>query len=261
MATALPTVVLVHGAWHTPPVYQTYIDALRARGFTVHSPRLPSCNGELPPNKSLPDDIAHVRDVVLPLVDAGERVIMAMHSYGGAVGTDAVEGLSLTERKAQGHQGGVIHLVYMCAYILPPGGTVYGIVEQAGVAHLWPVFVDNYDDGSTFPKDAADMFLNGPDKEEMFEKVRMHLVRSPMDSFEMETKGTGWLKVPAMYVVTVQDHAVPKIYQDIMLARVKEEGVELRIETYDTNHSIFMTKQKEMVELLIKAAHDERNPQ
>ena len=170
MATPLPTVVLVHGAWHTPPVYQDYIDALRARGFTVHCPRLPSCNGELPPNKSLPDDIACIRDVMLHLIDAGERVITAMHSYGGAVGTDAVEDLSLAKRKAMGRKGGVIHLAYLCAYILPPGGTVYNTVEQAGITHLWPVYVENYDDGSTFPKDAADMFFNGPDQEEMFEK-------------------------------------------------------------------------------------------
>ena len=61
--------------------------------------------------------------------------------------------------------------------------------------------------------------------------------------------------------MTVQDHSVPKVYQDIMLARVKADGVELRVETYDTNHSVFVTHQKEMVELLVKAAGDERNAQ
>ncbi|MCJ1379213.1 hypothetical protein MMC17_002313 [Xylographa soralifera] len=123
-----------------------------------------------------------------------------------------------------------------------------------------PVFVENFDDASTFPRDAADLFLNGMNSETI-EEARQHLVRHPMASFTTQTKGTGWRGTPATYVVTLQDHAVPKIYQDIMLARVKKEGVELRIETYDTCHSIFLTKQKEMVELVAKAVRDERNPQ
>jgi hypothetical protein len=36
-------------------------------------------------------------------VEAGKRVLMVMHSYGGAVGTDTVEGLTSAERKAQGN--------------------------------------------------------------------------------------------------------------------------------------------------------------
>lgn len=44
MTFSLPTVALVHGAWHTPANYQRYIDVLRARGFTVHCPHLPSCS-------------------------------------------------------------------------------------------------------------------------------------------------------------------------------------------------------------------------
>lgn len=61
---------------------------------------------------------------------------MLMHSYGGAVGTDAMEGLKLPTRQAQGKAGGVIHLLYLCPYILPPGGSVWDVVEQAGVAYL-----------------------------------------------------------------------------------------------------------------------------
>jgi pimeloyl-ACP methyl ester carboxylesterase len=189
MATSLPTIVLVHGAWHTPPIYQSYIDALKTEGFIVHCPRLPSCNGASPPNASLPEDVACVRDVVKPLVEAGERVLMILHSYGGAVGTDAVEGLALSARKASGQSGGVIHLLYLCAFILPPGSTIFGIVKEAGMDDLWPQFVDNAADGSTFPKDPVKLFFGGVDKEAV-DKALPHLVRSPMSAFTRATKGS-----------------------------------------------------------------------
>ncbi|KAH8704009.1 hypothetical protein BGW36DRAFT_287325, partial [Talaromyces proteolyticus] len=60
----------------------------------------------------------HVLRIVEQLVESDQRVIMLMHSYGGAVGTDAVEGLSLSVRQSQksGQSvGGVIHLT--CVHI------------------------------------------------------------------------------------------------------------------------------------------------
>ena len=258
MATSLPTIVLVHGAWHTPANYQSYIDALRVQGFTVHCPRLPSCNGASPPNASLSDDVVCVRDVVEPLVEAGEHVLMLLHSYGGAVGTDAVEGLTFPARKASGQSGGVIHLLYLCAYILLPGSTIFGIVKEAGMDHLWPQFVDNAPDGSTFPKDPVQLFFGDVNKETVDEAL-LHLVRSPMSAFTSETKGSTWRSVPVTYIFTQQDYSVPRVYQDIMVDKIRKEGVVLRTEDYETSHSIFITKQQEMVQMVVKAAEDERN--
>ncbi|KAI9734755.1 MAG: hypothetical protein M1818_006742 [Claussenomyces sp. TS43310] len=259
MNASLPTVVLVHGAWHTPPNYQSYIDALKAQGFTVHCPHLPSCNGASPPTASLAEDVACVRDVVKPLVEAGERVLMLLHSYGGAVGTDAVEGLTFFDRRAAGQLGGVIHLLYLCAYILQPGSTIFGVVKEAGMDHLWPQFVDNAADGSTFPKDPVQLFFGSVDKD-VVDKALPHLVRSPMSAFTAETKGAAWRSVPATYVFTQQDYSVPRVYQDLMVEKVRAEGVVLRTEDYETSHSVFITKQEEMVQAVRKAAEDERNP-
>ncbi|MCJ1252158.1 hypothetical protein MMC30_009397 [Trapelia coarctata] len=253
MAPSLPTIVLAHGAWHTPPNYQTYIDALKAQGFPVHFPRLPSCSGASPPNASFPEDIVCVRNVVKPLAEAGERMLMLMHSYGGAVGTDAVEGLAFTDRKA------AIHLLYLCAYILRPGSTVFGIVQEAGMAHLWPQFVDSAADGSTFPKDPVLLFFGGVDKA-VVDTALPYLVRSPMSAFTAETTGSAWWRVPVTYVFTQQDYSVPRMYQDIMVEKVRQERVLLRTEEYETIHSFFITRQEEMVQAVVKAAQDGRNP-
>ncbi|TVY29754.1 hypothetical protein LHYA1_G002033 [Lachnellula hyalina] len=254
MAASLPTIVLVHGAWHTQPNYHNYIEALKAQGFKVLTPHLPSSSGKSPPDASFPEDVVAVREVVENLVEAGERVLMVMHSYGGAVGTDAITGLSFTERKAEGKKGGVIHLFYMCAYILPPGATIWSIVEEAQMTQFWPQFVDNAADGSSFPHDPKLLFFGDGVEQRVVDEALPHLVRSPLSMFHTETKGSAWKIVPATYILTQQDYSVPRVYQDIMLSKVKKEGVVLKTEDYETSHSA------EMVRAVVEAAKDERNP-
>lgn len=38
---------------------------------------------------------------------------MILHSYGGAIGTDAIQGLDLPSRTANNLPGGIIHLLYL----------------------------------------------------------------------------------------------------------------------------------------------------
>lgn len=185
---------------------------------------------------------------------------MLMHSYGGAVGTDAVKDLTLPERRAQNLPGGVVHLAYLCAFILRPGSTVSSVVEEAGMMHLWSQFVENADDGSTFPVDPVLLFLGGVDQDRVQEAL-VHLVRSPMAAFMAPTEGDAWRRVPVTYVLTQEDYSVPRVYQDIMIRKVQEDGVKPRLLDYKTAHSIFLTMEEEMVKVVQEAAEDERNPQ
>jgi pimeloyl-ACP methyl ester carboxylesterase len=261
MAHTLPTIVLVHGAWHTPPNYQGFVDSLKEAGFSVHCPRLPSCTNTSPPPASFADDVKTVRTVIKNCVEAGERVLMVMHSYGGAVGTDAVTDALLRRTRAAANQpGGVIHLLYLCAYMLQPGTSVIDIAKSAGFFPYWDQFVNNYEDGSCFPIDPATMFLGGGSSAERESAVE-NLVRSPLEAFNASTEGECWRKVPVTYVRTAQDGAVPTAYQDIMIERAEKDGVVIVKEQYDTHHSVFISKRKEMVELALKVAKDERNPQ
>ncbi|KAM0129344.1 hypothetical protein ACHAP3_007849 [Botrytis cinerea] len=240
MATSFPTIVLVHGAWHTPANYKGYVSALEAQGFKVLCPQLPSCNDKFPPVSSFTEDFTAVRNVGTSLVEADERVFMTMHSYGGAVGTDAIEGLIFADRKVEGKSGGVIHLFYMC------------------FAHLWPQFIQNFDDGSTSPSNPSLLFLRGVEQD-IVDKELPNLVRSSMSAFETKTKGDAWRRVPVTYILTQQDYSVPRPYQDLMLEKVKSEGVVLKTEDYETCYSVFITKEKEIVDAVVVAAGDERN--
>jgi pimeloyl-ACP methyl ester carboxylesterase len=67
------------------------------------------------------DDAAAISAVLSSLADGGHDIVIIMHSYGGIPGTQAVAGLSKTSRLAEGKKGGVIALVYLCAFLLQKG--------------------------------------------------------------------------------------------------------------------------------------------
>lgn len=259
MADVLPTIVLVHGAWHTPPNYIKFSDALAVAGFTVECPSLPSCNNASPPNASFAEDVACVRNVVEKLVSEGKQVLMVMHSYGGAVGTEAVtQDVTRSNRALAGQSGGVIHLLYQCAYMLCPGSKIMDVVKEAGFLPYWSEYINNFDDGTCFPIDPAAMFFGGDDIFDI-ESALSYLVRFPLSALDAVVEGACWKTVPVTYLYTRKDGAVPTQYQDIMIRCVEDEGMVIRKLYYDTSHSIFITKEKEMVDVALEAARDIRN--
>lgn len=65
----------------------------------------PSVGAE-PPNKGLSDDTAAVRVVLERLADEGHMIVLVVHSYGGLVGSNAVEGLGYKQRADEDKKGG-----------------------------------------------------------------------------------------------------------------------------------------------------------
>ncbi|CAI6341390.1 unnamed protein product [Periconia digitata] len=260
--SSLPTIVFVHGAWHQPANYQTFLDALTARGFSVHAPRLPSCSNTYttPPTISTAQDVAAVNAIIKERVDAGEEVLLIMHSYGGLVGTDALTNdLLRPTRAAQQQPGGVTHLLYQCAYMLEPDTSVRDVSRAAGMFELWPQFVNNFDDGTTFPVDANLSFFSGEASADVMKQAEALFVRTPLSAFDTPAKGDLWKKLPVTYVHTLKDYAVPQPFQTIMVERAEKAGADLARKTYDTTHSVFITEETAMVQLAVEAANDKRN--
>ena len=80
-----PTIVLVHGAWADASGWSAVILRLQEDGFTVHAPPNPL--------RGLPQDSAYLHEFLTqnPAL-AGQPVVLAAHSYGGAVITNAAVG-------------------------------------------------------------------------------------------------------------------------------------------------------------------------
>lgn len=130
MLTSKPTIILVQGSFQTPHVYEQLRTGLHDAGYPVVHPRLPSICTDMNDSEflscTLKDDVDAVTTALKHLVEEEKKsVVVVMHSYGGIVGTEAIpKHLTHAARRARGHQGGVLHLFYFAAFILPEGKSV-----------------------------------------------------------------------------------------------------------------------------------------
>ncbi|KAH7040191.1 Alpha/beta hydrolase fold-1 [Microdochium trichocladiopsis] len=110
-------ICLVHGAGHQPLHYKYLIDALRRHGLTVAAPPLPTSGyDDASATKTHLEDVARVREYLVPFLEQGYEAILVGHSYGGRIITQAAAGLTGEERAAAGQDGGVVALVYIAAF-------------------------------------------------------------------------------------------------------------------------------------------------
>jgi pimeloyl-ACP methyl ester carboxylesterase len=118
-----PTIVFPPGAWHTPDCFDIVREQLHQRGWETEAVAYPSMGAE-PPNKGLAEDAAAVRVVLDELINHGKDIVLVVHSYGGLVGQNAVDGLGVKQRQAAGKRGGIINFVYLAAFVAPKGLTI-----------------------------------------------------------------------------------------------------------------------------------------
>jgi pimeloyl-ACP methyl ester carboxylesterase len=115
----MSTFVLIAGAWHGAWCWEKVAPLLAKQGHRVLTPDLPATGGD-------PSDPAGVtleswaRFVAGVVTEAGETVILAGHSRGGAVISRTAE--LIPER--------VRRLVYISGYLLPAGATVAALARQ-----------------------------------------------------------------------------------------------------------------------------------
>ncbi|KAL8992608.1 MAG: hypothetical protein Q9169_006973, partial [Polycauliona sp. 2 TL-2023] len=68
------------------------------------------------------DDIASIRAAIAPLVEHEEKdVLLVLHSAGAFLGSMAIEGLGVKERKEKGKNGGVKKIVFLAGAVWEEG--------------------------------------------------------------------------------------------------------------------------------------------
>lgn len=114
MSTTKPTILVLHGAWHSPPHYERLVTLLNKAGCPTICPTQPTFDAK-PPTKILHDDAEFVQAILKKLIEEeNKEVVLVLHSYSGIVGSQAVtEELSRVAREKKGLTGGVIRLLYM----------------------------------------------------------------------------------------------------------------------------------------------------
>ena len=112
------TIVFVPGAWHGPEAFGQVSSLLKKEGHKCVGVSLPSV-GANPPLKDMSEDVKAVRDAISSEVEQGHDVVVAVHSYGGVPGNEAIKGLTKTDQEAKGKKGGVVKVLFICAFALP----------------------------------------------------------------------------------------------------------------------------------------------
>lgn len=131
MATSKPHIVLLHGAWHSPPYFSKITTLLQDYLYVVHAQQLPAVG--VPPLWTPPEDLvqdtATVRSLLNYAIGDGIDVVVICHSWGGTIAGSALVGYSKEERAKRGLKGGVVKVGYMCAFMIDEGTSLH---EQGG---------------------------------------------------------------------------------------------------------------------------------
>jgi pimeloyl-ACP methyl ester carboxylesterase len=225
--TALPNIVLVHGAWANGSSWNAVIEHLQADGYSVTAPAFAMTR--------LADDVARLRQV---LARQNGPTVVAGHSYGGqiisALGTDTPN---------------IVGLVYIAAFGLDEGESIGALLAQGppgpALAHL---DVDQH----SFAWLPEDDFLNhfAADVDPVKAKV-MFAVQQPLHwSALEEVMGIpAWKALPSWFMVADGDQVIPPDAQRQFAARMGATTVEV-----PTNHVAMVSRPEEVLQLIKTAA-------
>ncbi|PYH91405.1 alpha/beta-hydrolase [Aspergillus ellipticus CBS 707.79] len=240
------TILLVPGAWHSPDCYDPVVEVLEAANYKTEKVHLPSVN---PPAHHLDfaPDVAQIRTQIETLADAGQKVLVVVHSYGSLPANEAIKGLDVATRQAQGLPGGVSHLFFCCSFIIPEGSS---LISAFGGNDL-PWFMVADDRLAVNPATPEAVFYNDCNKAQIdsaIDALRPHSYQT----FHSPCTYAAWKEVPSTYLYCLQDTAIPIAIQKTMVEGTAK-GHTIFTETVDASHSPFISKPVEVADALKRA--------
>ncbi len=227
MSGSLPTIVLVHGAWHGGWCWQRLTPHLTQRGFKCRTLDLPSVGARPGETVGLSADAAAVKAV---LAELRGPVILCGHSYGGMVISLAAAGDSRIE-----------NLVYVCAYVPESGESVADI--RGGKRLPW---VQKLDGGLTMPDpERAGALLYGGCDAATRQWALRQLRPQCNAAFEEAVRAPGWKELRSTYVVCADDGVIaPELQREVLASRAT------RVIELDSGHSPFLSMPEELADIV-----------
>ena len=119
--SSLPHILFVAGFWEGTSVFDSLVSLLRSHNYLADVIPLPSTGTKSPGNPSMKDDVAAIRKAITSTIDEDGEVLLVLHSAGAFLGSMAIEGLSVGERKEKGLEGGVGKIVFLARAVWEEG--------------------------------------------------------------------------------------------------------------------------------------------
>jgi pimeloyl-ACP methyl ester carboxylesterase len=219
-------VILVHGAWADGSSWSKVIALLQTKGITTVAVQLPLT--------ALSEDVATVKRAIA-MHDG--PVVLAGHSYGGAVITEA------------GNDPKVAGLVYVAAFAPDVGESVGSISQLYPPAPLGAeVRPDREGFLSLSPKGFAEDFAQDLPEHEM--KV-LWAAQGPTNAavFGTPISNAAWKTKPSWCVVADEDRAIPPALERAGAERMKATTINVA-----ASHLVMVSHPKAVADFIEKAA-------
>jgi pimeloyl-ACP methyl ester carboxylesterase len=239
-----PDVVLIHGDWHGAWCWERAIDVLATAGIRALAIDLPGHGNDPGPLSDLHGDADRVSAVLDSLDDP---VVLAGHSYGGAVITEA------------GSHRAVSHLVYLAALALDDGESCRDAASEEAVAEgishagrpdLAAGFVAGPGGTVTLDPDVALACLYQDCDPATATWAIARLGPQPLVSLQQQPRAVAWRTKPSTYVVCANDQALHPVLQRILARRC------ITTVEWPTGHAPFLSRPDLVAGLLASlAAH------
>ncbi|KAL4762386.1 alpha/beta hydrolase [Aspergillus foveolatus] len=234
-----PIFVSIPGAWHTLDTFDRLRSLMADQGLESIAIANHSVSAQ-PPNVAHPTsglhlDIKHTKATLQKLVNHGREVVVVMHSYGGAVGASAMEGLGYARRSKAGLRGGVIMAVWMTAFVSRKGQSMLDLL--GGNWEPWMRVL-------TLREQQKCIALLKP---------------QPMVSFTEPALYEPWHDIPSMYLFCDKDLGIPLAVQEAFAERL---GTPVTFHI-DASHSPFLSQPGKVIEgirLALKAGREQSVP-
>ncbi|KAJ5703611.1 hypothetical protein N7493_011536 [Penicillium malachiteum] len=193
-----PVVLFVPGFWEGPSVFNKVTSLLEADGIATEVAELPSTGKTSPGNPTMKDDIAAVGNHIEGVLETGNDALLVLHSAGGFLGSEAMQGL---DKKSRGEEPGVVGIVFLAGAVFPEGyehqPLPFAVVE-GGASHCAQ----------------PEVLLFGDLQEDEKAQWLAALKPQPAQGWDDTVRYTGWKDVPSTYLICEGDNALPVPLQE-----------------------------------------------
>ncbi|KAH8805374.1 Alpha/Beta hydrolase protein [Xylogone sp. PMI_703] len=238
-----PTLLFVHGGSHGHPAYASRLrDEANKAGIPFEIYRSPSDGGYPTPGQALREDTVYWREKIAALADEGKDIVLLMHSLGSLVGIESAQGLDKSTRQKNGLLGGVVHMIFMAAYLFTKGQSVFDFYGDSGILPTTSAFVTK-ENGVTVSdlKPFSHCFYKDLPEEER-KHWESYLSHVPAEIFTQPITHETWKDVPCSWIITEKDEIILPEVQKKWIREAKENhGVEIKSYSVNTDHSPFLT--------------------
>ncbi|KAL6720923.1 hypothetical protein ACLMJK_000022 [Lecanora helva] len=235
MTQSHQSIVIVPGFWGDPSAFNVVIDDLEKHGHRAGVVSLPSWGCE-PPNKTMLDDAQAVREEIIKNVDAGYLVTVVMHSAGGFIAPEGLNGLLVSDLRLSGRSGGVSSLLYITAPCMSIG-------EEAPPAP-WFEYKGDYLWVKS-PRDTLFSDLSDEDAATWTGRLKHH----PAHNYNSPTTQEPWRHVPCVYLKCAKDATIPVELQTQLAGKIPNSDVL----TCSSGHSPFISQPSDVVKAILVA--------